>query len=101
MKKREQKEQLLLQTEQKAKQVIVEKPSKEAVSKTQSTRHSLIGNGIKLSDKQEELLMNGGYIFLENMTSKNGKSRFSAYIFLNDEKNQAFFSDKNPDEFVK
>ncbi len=101
MKKRGQKEQLWLQTEQKTKQVIVEKPSKEAVSKTQPTRHSLISNGIKLSDKQEELLMNGDYIFLENMTSKNGKSRFFAYVFLNDEKNQAFFSDKNPDEFVK
>ena len=45
--------------------------------------------------------MNGGHIFLENMTSRDGKSQFSAYAFLNDEKNRVFFCKENPDTFVK
>jgi len=56
---------------------------------------------VELSDEQQKVLVNGGHIFLENMISKNGTSRFSAYAFLNDEKNRVFFSDKNPDEFIK
>jgi hypothetical protein len=39
--------------------------------------------------------------YLENMTSKDGKVQFSAYAFLNDEKNRVLFSNDNPDELVK
>jgi len=45
--------------------------------------------------------MSGGVVFLENMNRTNGSGQFSAYVFLNDEKNNIFFSAKNPDEFVK
>lgn len=32
---------------------------------------------------------------------KDNSGQFSAYIFLNDEKDKVFFSSKNPDEFIK
>lgn len=35
------------------------------------------------------------------MTGKDGKTRFSAYAFTNEEKNKVFLSKKKPDEFVK
>ena len=74
---------------------------KEATKKATPTKQNLVIKSVVLSDKQRKTLMSGGYIFLENMTSKNGISRFSAYAFLNDEKNRVFFSNKNPDEFIK
>jgi hypothetical protein len=41
------------------------------------------------------------YVFLENMKAKDGKTKFSSYVFLNDEKNKAFASKENPETFVK
>lgn len=38
---------------------------------------------------------------MENMTGRDGKTQFSSYVFLNDEKNKAFSSKENPDDFVK
>lgn len=35
------------------------------------------------------------------MKKKDRNGKFSAYVFLNDEKTKVFFSNKNPDEFVK
>jgi hypothetical protein len=35
------------------------------------------------------------------MNRNDGKGRLSSYIFLNDDKNKAFFSNKSPDEFIK
>ena len=67
----------------------------------QAAKRNIILKGVELSDEQQKTLMNGGCIFHENMTSKNGKTKLSAYAFLNDEKNHAFFSDKNPDAFIK
>ena len=57
--------------------------------------------GVKLNDEQEKILLDGGCVFLENMNRTNGSGQFSAYVFLNDEKNKVFFSTENPDEFVK
>ena len=74
---------------------------KEAATRVASTKQNFVIKGVELSDEQQKALVNGGHIFLENMTSKNGTSRFSAYAFLNDEKSRVFFSDKNPDEFIK
>lgn len=54
-----------------------------------------------MSDSQQDTLMSGGHIFLENMTAKDGKTQFSAYAFLNDEKKRVLFSYDNPNEFVK
>lgn len=45
--------------------------------------------------------MDGGYIFIENMTAKDGKTQFSAYAFLNDEKKRVLLAYDNPDKFVK
>ncbi|MBK5719816.1 relaxase/mobilization nuclease domain-containing protein [Dysgonomonas sp. Marseille-P4677] len=57
--------------------------------------------GIELTSEQWEILKNGGYIYLEKMNRNDGKGQFSSYVFLNDDKNKAFFSNENPDAFVK
>lgn len=64
-------------------------------------KHNLVIKGVELTDKQQEMLMSGGHIFLENMLSKDGKTYFSTYLFLNDEKNKAFFCKEHPNIFVK
>lgn len=78
-----------------------QEPAKNTEVQTSSTKHNMVVKGIELTDKQQDALMNGGHIFIENMTAKDGKTRFSAYAFLNDEKNRIFFSKKNPDEYIK
>lgn len=80
------------QTEQKAKQDEV---------KAQPTKRNIVIKGVELSDSQQDILMSGGHIFLENMTAKDGKTQFSAYAFLNDEKKRVLLTYDNPDEFVK
>lgn len=57
--------------------------------------------GIELTTEQWKILKDGGYIYLENMSKKDGTGKFSSYVFLNDENNKAFFSNENPDSFVK
>jgi hypothetical protein len=57
--------------------------------------------GVALTPQQWQTLKEGGYVFLENMTSKDGKTKFSSYVFLNEENNWAFFSRENPETFVK
>ena len=81
------------QAEQKAKQ--------EADEKAQAVKRNIVIKGVELSNEQEKTLMDGGYIFLENMTTKDGETQFSAYAFLNDEKKRVLLSYENPDEFVK
>lgn len=81
------------QAEQKAKQ--------EAEEKVQAAKRNIVIKGVELSDSQQDTLMSGGHIFLENMTAKDGKTQFSAYAFLNDEKKRVLFSYDNPNEFVK
>ncbi|MDD3995314.1 MAG: relaxase/mobilization nuclease domain-containing protein [Bacilli bacterium] len=108
-KKRGEEELLRVQAEQKArqeaalkvKQKAEERVRKEAEAKAQVAKRNIIIKGVILSDEQEKTLMGGGHIFLKNMTAKDGKTQFSAYAFLNDEKKQLLFSCDNPDEFVK
>ena len=57
--------------------------------------------GVELSSEQWQTLKDGGFIYLENINRSYNNDKFSAYVFLNDEKNKALFSSKNPDEFVK
>lgn len=63
-------------------------------------RNPSIG-GIELSDEQWNTLQNGSYIYLENMHKKDNSGKFSAYVFLDDEKKKAFFSTENPDKMVE
>lgn len=108
-KKRGEEELLREQTAQKVRQEATlkvkkedeEKARKEDEAKAQVAKRNIIIKGVILSDEQEKTLMGGGHIFLENMTAKDGKTQFSAYAFLNDEKKQVLFSYDNPDEFVK
>ena len=85
------------QAEQKNKQESEEKAQQKSQSKPKLPS---IG-GIELLPEQWQTLKEGGYVYLENMNRSNGDGKFSSYVFLNEEKNKAFFSDKNPDEFVK
>lgn len=85
----------------KVKQEDEERVRKEAETKAQLAKRNIVIKGVELNDSQQDTLMSGGHIFLKNMTAKDGKTQFSAYAFLNDEKDRVFFSKKNPDEFVK
>ncbi|WP_242052509.1 DUF3945 domain-containing protein [Dysgonomonas sp. GY75] len=81
-----------------------EQPEKELQKVQQQTKNKsklpAIG-GVELSSEQWKTLKEGGFIYLENMKKKDGNGLFSLYVFLNDEKNKAFFSRQNPNEFVK
>lgn len=92
-----QEEQLRKQAELKAKQ--------EAEKKTEiqpaSVKRNLIVLGVELSAEQEKILREGGIIFVENMIHPNDNTKFSAYAFANDDKNNISFSNKNPEESIK
>lgn len=96
-KKRGREEFLREQAEQKVKQ---ETPKKTEIQPT-SIKRNLIVLGVELSAEQEKVLREGGIIFVENMIHPNDSSKFSAYAFANDDKNNISFSNKNPQEFVK
>ena len=83
------------------KQQAERKTRQGAEEKAQITKRNIVVKGVELNNEQEKTLMDSGYIFLENMTTKDGKTQFSAYVFLNDEKKRALLSYDNPDEFVK
>ncbi len=87
--------------ELKAKQEAAERGRKEAAEKAPVTKHNIIIAGVRLNGEQQQTLTNGGSVYLENMSRKNGDEQFSAYVFLNDEKTKAFLSRDNPEEFVK
>lgn len=103
VKKQGREEYLQESAEEKERQATKNKqePAKNTEVQTSPTKYNMIVKGIELTDKQQDALMNGGHIFIENMTAKDGKTRFSAYALLNDEKNRIFFSKKNPDEYIK
>ena len=96
--------QLELKREEEAKagaQKVEQLRKQQEAKKTPSLKQNIVILGVKLNDKQQEILMNGGHILLENMTSRDGKTHFSTYAFLNDEKNRVFFCKENPETFVK
>lgn len=43
----------------------------------------------------------GGIIFVENMVHPNDNTKFSAYAFANDDKDNISFSNKNPEGSIK
>jgi hypothetical protein len=101
MKRQGREEYLRELAEDKAKQETIEKAKQEAKRQAPSAKHNIVIKGVELTDEQQETLINGGYTYLENMTSKDGKTKFSSFVFLNDEKNWVFFSKENPDNFIK
>lgn len=96
-KKRGREELLQEQAEQKTKQ---ETQKKTEIQPT-SVKRNLIVLGVELTNEQEKLLREGGIIFVENMIHPNEKTRFSAYAFINDDKDNISFSSKSPNEFIK
>ena len=96
-KKRGREQLLREQTELKAKQ---EAQKKTEIQPT-SIKRNLIVLGVELSAEQEKVLREGGIIFVENMVHPNDNTKFSAYAFTNDDKDNISFSNKNPAEFIK
>ena len=105
--KRGQKEYLQQQAEQKAKQQAQELKVDEAKASQKAKEEAVVKpknpaiGGIQLNAEQWQTLKEGGFIYLENMNKKDGSGKFSAYVFLNDEKSKALFCDKNPEEFIE
>ena len=95
--KRDQEQYLRELSEQKAKQ----ETQKKTESRLPSVKRNLFVLGVELTAEQEKVLREGGIIFVENMIHPNDKTRFSAYAFANDDKDNISFSNKNPDEFIK
>ncbi|GHV17972.1 hypothetical protein FACS1894179_06710 [Bacteroidia bacterium] len=105
----------LLQEQAKGEQSYVSKEKEEAIkepqvqqeqppkvqSQTENKPEVHIIGGVKLTPEQWQILENGGSIYLEKINKKDNNGTFSSYVFLNDEKDKAFLSGKNPDEFVK
>lgn len=56
--------------------------------------------GILLTREQTDILKQGGFIYLENMTNSKGKL-FSGYVFTDDKQQRILMSSIRPDEFVK
>lgn len=100
-KRKGQEEYLQQQAELKVKQEAEKRDRKEAAAKELVAKRNLVIKGVELTDEEQQTLMSGGYIFLENMNRNEGNDTFSSYVFLNDEKGKAFFSKENPDSFVK
>lgn len=101
-KRRGREEYLREQAQEQASREAQEKAKQEAKQQQSQSKpkNSSIG-GVELTPQQWQTLQEGGYVFLENMTSRDGKTLFSSYVFLNDEKDKAFSSKENPDTFVK
>ena len=78
-----------------------QKSDQAASGPSKSTRKNPSIGGVELTDEQDRTLRDGGYVFLENMEKKDGIGKFSSYVFLNDEKKKAFFSNENPDKMVE
>ena len=85
------------QIEQKAKQAVQKKTEIQPTS----VKRNLIVLGVELSAEQEKVLREGGIIFVENMIHSNDNTKFSAYAFANDDKDNISFSNKNPEESIK
>ncbi|WP_353123431.1 relaxase/mobilization nuclease domain-containing protein [Dysgonomonas capnocytophagoides] len=96
-KKQGREELLQQQTEQKAKKEAEEK----AEIQPTSVKRNLIVLGVELTAEQEKILREGSIIFIENMIHPNDKTKFSAYAFANDDKDNISFCSKNPEESVK
>lgn len=73
-------ENIRIQHEQRAKiqEQAQEKEQKKEEAKSLPPTRNFVIKGIELNDEQQKTLMDGGYIFLENMTKKDGKTLFSA-----------------------
>ncbi len=88
------------QTQEKQTKQVKQVQMQEAKQAQKQPKIPIIG-GLELTRDQWQVLKEGGFIYLENMKKKDNDELFSSYVFLNDEKSKAFFSTKNPDEFVK
>ena len=74
---------------------------KESVSPPPQIPQRSAIHGAELTDEQDKAFMNGECIYLEGMDRQDGKGKFSSYVFSDDAKKLIFYSNENPDNFVK
>ena len=58
-------------------------------------------NGIDITAAQWETLQSGGHIWLENMNREDGSGRFSAYVFMDDDKKEVLHCATPPDTMIE
>ena len=80
---------------------VEKKRQQEEVQQAEPVKQNPVVQGVELTDRQNQTLMDGGDIYLENMDKSDGSGKFSSFVFLNDERNRVFFSKEHPDTFVK
>lgn len=96
------KENIRIQQEQFIKaQEQQEKPVSKVQQQEESKPKIPTIGGVQLTVEQWQTLKEGSHIYLENMNRSDGKGKFSSYVFLNDERTKAYFSQQDPDAFVK
>ena len=61
----------------------------------------MVIRGVEITAEQEKILHDGGHIFLEGMDKRDGNSKFSSHVFMDDERKRSFFSKADPDTFVR
>ena len=76
-------------------------PQTPASEPPRATKQMPVIFGIEITPEQNKTLRDGGYIYLENMKKEDGNGKFSAFVFLNDEKTRVFTSNENPDKMVE
>ncbi|MDR2936207.1 MAG: relaxase/mobilization nuclease domain-containing protein [Rikenellaceae bacterium] len=57
--------------------------------------------GVQLTDEQWASLRLSEHIFVEGLEKTDGSGKFSAYLFMNDDRNRILSSTEDPDKFVK
>jgi hypothetical protein len=57
-------------------------------------------NGVEITAEQNKTLNNGGHVWVQNMDRRDGNSKFSAYVFYDDEKTTPITCPDNPDTMI-
>ena len=63
-------------------------------------RNPIIG-GVEVTAGQWETLQKGGHIFLEGISRKDQNGKFSAYVFMDDDRKIPYHTRDNPDKMVE
>jgi hypothetical protein len=89
----------VIPTAEPAKSSAPETPKQAATPCPTKKKYTIAG--VQLTDEQWAALRSGEYIFVEGLGKTDGSGKFSAYLFMNDDKNRILSCTENPDIFVK
>ena len=71
------------------------------VKTPQPVKRQPIIRGVELTAEQDKTLRDGGHIFLKDMEKKDGSGKFSAFVFLDDERKRVFHCAESPDKMIE